>query len=366
MMNRVTLDIDAIKAQVLQNCAISDSHHAGLYSICGLALRLRDLYKWEMGLDPWVEKDSSELLEWIGEKEEEWERLGEKGFQDITIHGKAHDPLDLEGINAILEPEGLLYGAGYVQSLKPTFFLAALEEKRQLNGYNIYLLGREFARDLMTLPALSQDNNVFLRRESAMLFLWDKILFLKKSGRHALSMGLELYGVDQKEPDSLRRNLERISRAELETYLYHEIGEMEDRIFDRRIWREIVSAFPFTPIELLARTLKDLIADTNPQGTLMHVIGERKKASLALYVAFLDGLRKELFPEIIDAFLRFSRTGEWGVIEQSVSKGFAKAKRNAEGLMRIFRQGKAKGDMGWAEREIGKTLLTPLGITTGQ
>lgn len=361
-MNKLSPEIDTIREQVLQNCAISDAHHAGLYSICGLALRLRDLFKWEMGLDPWEEKESSELLEWIGEKEEDWERVAEKEFQDITLHGKTFDPLDLAGINSFLEPKGLLYGAGYVQSLKPTFFLAALEEKRKENGHNIYLLGKEFARDIMTLPALSQDNNVFLRRESAMLFLWDKILFLNKSGRKALSLGLESYGVDEKEPDSLRQNLERISRAELETYLYHEIGEMEDTVFDRQIWREIVSTFPFSPIELLSRTLKDIIADTNPQGRLMHIIGEKKTASLAFYVAFLDGMRKELFPEIFDAFLDFARTGNWGVIGQAVSEAFANAKRNVEGLIRIFSKGKDRGDMTLVEKEIEETLLVPLGI----
>ena len=67
-----------IASQVLENCSISDSRHAGLYSICGLALRLRDLYKWEKGLDPWVEKDSSEILEWIGKKEEKWEDLADR------------------------------------------------------------------------------------------------------------------------------------------------------------------------------------------------------------------------------------------------------------------------------------------------
>ena len=127
-MNKVNPDIDAIRAQVLENCAISDSHHAGLYSICGLALRLRDLYKWEKGMDPWEEKEPHELLEWIGEKEEEWERVAEKGFRDITIHGKPFDPLDLAGINTFLEPKGLLYGAGFVQGrdgacLLETYFL---------------------------------------------------------------------------------------------------------------------------------------------------------------------------------------------------------------------------------------------------
>ncbi len=37
------LELDAIISQVLRNCSISDSQHAGLYSVCGLALRLRDL-----------------------------------------------------------------------------------------------------------------------------------------------------------------------------------------------------------------------------------------------------------------------------------------------------------------------------------
>ena len=58
-------DIDGIIEQVRRNCTICDSRHAGLFSVCGLAMRLRDLYKWEMGLEPWVERDSAEVLKWI-------------------------------------------------------------------------------------------------------------------------------------------------------------------------------------------------------------------------------------------------------------------------------------------------------------
>ena len=137
-METAGMDINALREQVLHNCTISDSHHAGLYSICGLALRLRDLYKWEKGLDPWVEKESSELLEWIGDKEEQWERAAKESFQDIVIDGEVFDPLDLAGINARIEPHGLFYGGGFVQSMKPTFFLAVLEEKRRVKGHNIY------------------------------------------------------------------------------------------------------------------------------------------------------------------------------------------------------------------------------------
>jgi len=36
------IEIDTFARQVLKNCEISDAQHAGLFSICGLALRLRD------------------------------------------------------------------------------------------------------------------------------------------------------------------------------------------------------------------------------------------------------------------------------------------------------------------------------------
>jgi len=45
-----------------------------------------------------------------------------------------------------------------------------VENKKEVNGYPVYIFGRELARDLMTLPALSQDNNILIRQESAKLF----------------------------------------------------------------------------------------------------------------------------------------------------------------------------------------------------
>ncbi|MBW1841924.1 MAG: hypothetical protein JRI75_09045, partial [Deltaproteobacteria bacterium] len=80
------LEREALAGQVIQNCHISDSQYAGVYSICGLALRLRDLFKWENGLDPWIEKDSSEVLEWLGDKEEAWDTLTERDLNKIEIN----------------------------------------------------------------------------------------------------------------------------------------------------------------------------------------------------------------------------------------------------------------------------------------
>ena len=274
------IEIDSLRQQVLKNCEISDAKHAGLFSICGLALRLRDLYKWENDLNPWEEKDSSEILDWIAAKEQLWEKLTEKKFTDLSIAGKHYDPFDTAKINAVLEPHRILYGAGYAYSLKPTFFLAAIKNKSQTDGYTVYMLERELARDLLTLPALSQDNLILLRNDSARLFLWDQISFIKKSGRPALQFALEHCGLKEQDAATLQHQLPTILAAQKDNFIYHEIGEMKDSTFDPDIWRELIAAFPHSPVELLTRAIKDLLADTSPHGTLGYLVQNRKSAAL--------------------------------------------------------------------------------------
>jgi hypothetical protein len=351
------LDTDDIARQVLHNCDISDANNAGMYSICGLALRLRDLYKWEQGLSPWEERDSSEVLEWIEAKEDQWDQCIDNEFADISIDGKTFDPFDTSGINAVLEPHNFFYGAGLARSLKPTFFLATIEEKSKINGTTVYTLDHELARDLLTIPALSQDDFVVLRQDSAKLYLWDNIFYIKKSSRPALSFALESCGIKDHQPRALRSRLAGILAAQKETYIYHEIGEIHDTVFDRELWREIIAAFPYSPVEYLARAVKDLLADTNAYGTLQHIVTQRHTAALAFYVAFLDGLRKEFFPELPASFQQFTQTKDWNTIDQAVSSGYRTAAEHAEIIMELYRKGVRKNDLKWAEIQIQKQLL---------
>jgi len=351
------LNTDEITRQVLHNCDISDANNAGLYSICGLALRLRDLYKWEQGLPPWEERDSVEVLEWIEAKEDQWDRCIDHEFADISIAGKTFDPFDTRGINAVLEPHNFFYGAGFARSLKPTFFLATIEEKSKLNGTTVYTLGRELARDLLTIPALSQDDFVVLRQDSARLYLWDSIFYIKKSSRPALRYALESCGIKDHQPEALRSRLAGILAAQKETYIYHEIGEIQDTVFERKLWREIIAAFPYSPVEYLARAVKDLLADTNPYGTLQHIVRQRQRAALAFYVAFLDGLPKEFFPQLPAAFQQFIQTKDWNRIDQAVSSGYRTASEHAGVIMDLYQKGVRKNDLKWAENQIQKQLL---------
>ena len=354
------VDLESITRQILHNCNISDAQHAGLYSTCGLALRLRDMYKWEKRLNPWEEKDSSEILDWIGEKEALWEKLTEAKFADLTIDGRQYDPFNTSKINAALEPHCILYGAGYAYRLKPTFFLAEIENKARTGGYTVYTLGRELARDLLTLPALSQDNMVLLRTESARLFLWDQMLYIKKSGRPALQFALQQCGLIEQHPEALRLHLPVILAAQKDNYIRHEIGEMRDSTFNKHIWREIIASYPHSPVELLTRALKDLLADTNEHGTLRYLTKNRKDAGLGLYAAFLDGMQKELFPELRAAFNDFTQTHNWHRIEEASAAGYSHAKNYADQIIQIFHCGKNKKQLQWAKDEIEHRLLGKL------
>jgi hypothetical protein len=70
------------------NCDISDARDNGIYSICALVLKLRNLYKWEHDIDPWSEPETGDLLDWIEAKENYWDTIVENSFLPIDIGGR--------------------------------------------------------------------------------------------------------------------------------------------------------------------------------------------------------------------------------------------------------------------------------------
>ena len=339
---------------VLYNCDVSDACHAGAYSICGLALRLRDLYKWENGLEPWIEKDSAQILDWIDAREKKWETLADAPFEKLPLNGIRHDPFEVSRINRILIPRDMFYGALYAQSLKPMFFMAAIEENLTVEELPVYLLGEEYARDLMTVPALNLDGNIIVRKSSACLHLWDQIVYIKKSGRPALEFALSHLGLRDFCPVAIQENLPQLLSAQMDTYIYHEVGEMRQTVFDRDQWRRIIATYPQTTVELLARASKDLLADTHMSGPLRRMIQTRNKVGLALYAAFSDGLLRELFPEIRSAFAEFAQHQNWELIETAVDHGQSNGRWWAERLMQFHAEGLKRDDPDWARDRIEK------------
>jgi hypothetical protein len=352
-----TMNLDLLTRQVRRNCDLSDARHAGLYSVCGLALRLRDLYKWEQRLPPWEEHESAAVLDWIGRREELWESLAEAEFQPLTVGDRDFEPFDSLTINELLAPQGLFYGAGYAHSLKPTFFLARIEERRTLRGRTVWRLGEELARDLLTLPAFVQDDQVVLRTEAAHMFVWDEIAYIPNSGRPALAFALAACcNLPDTRADGIRRHLERILEVQQATYIDHELSELEDQVFDRAIWRRMLNDFPHTVVELLVRTLKDMLADSGPHGPLRRFAAERDAAALGFYMAFGSGLAPQIFCELKTAFHAFRQHGDWAALDRATSAVYDKAAAYAREIMAIYAAGVRKQDPAWTQQAIAATL----------
>ncbi len=351
------MNIDRITRQIQHNCDVSDAQHAGIYSICGLALRLRDLYKWNRRLSPWEEDEAKAVLEWIGNQEDLWESLSDAEYGPITIDRKKIDAFDTEMINAVLTPHGLFYGAGYANSLKPTFFLAKIEDRLELNGKIVWRLGRELARDLLTLPAFTQDGQVVLRTEAAIMFLWDQMAYIQNSGRAALAFALvACCNLPDTNLKGIRRHLDAIFRVQQMAYIRHELGELDEQVFDLETWRHMLSDFPHTTVELLVRTLKDVLADTGPQGPLSYFITQHNRAGLGFYMAFSSGLVPVLFGELKSGFDAFIQRGEWHAIASAVETVHQKAANYTREVVDLYAAGCRKGDLPWARAAIEETL----------
>jgi hypothetical protein len=360
----MTSDLDRLIRHVRRNCDISDARHAGMFSICGLALRLRDLFKWEKGLAPWEEGDPAEVLEWIGAREALWETLAGSDFENLPLTGIRFDPFDTAGLNRVLEPQGLYYGAGYARGLKPTFFLAVIDSRRQIGRGTIYGLGCELARDLLTLPAMSQGSAILMRDEAARLFLWDQIAYASPSGRRALAAALDACGLSDHRPGTLKHHLGRLLEVQRTIHLHHELGELQDPTFDRGLWQEIVAAFPGTRVEFLVRHVKDILADTSPSGTLPHICRMRDTAALAFYMVLADSMSKALWPCLFDSLDDFLRTGAWVPVENAVTAARAAAGRLADRIMSVFRDGRDRDDLTRAQVQIDQALSRHLDRTS--
>ncbi len=347
------IDVDAIAAQVKQNCNISDARYWGSYSPCGLLLRLRDLYKVEHGLKPWEKISHKAVGSWIDIRESLWQERESQEFQAIEIQGREYGPFEVSSINEVLSEKGLFYGAGYGNMLKPVFILAELSERIARGKYSIYVAGRELARDLSTSPAMIQGHMIIARQETARMFLWGKFEEMKSrkcagSLHHAFSE----YGISGDFDDaSIEGPFSRLVQEELSTYVHHELGEASQRRVLGRWWKQLLLDIPYSRAELFMRSLKDVLSDTCRSGMLSYIVEEKKAGSLSFYVSLLSGFRKMIFPDMFPAYEAFRKTGNWDIIERARGEGYKKAGDYVRSLKGMFDKGRV------SSRDIEQELM---------
>lgn len=353
------MDLKKIIEQVKYNCNISDARYWGYYSICGLLLRLRELYRNERRLMPWESIPPEDISSWIEDRERLWRELENQEFQSIQIDDKALGPFEVEAINKKLNDRGLLYGGGYSTFGKPAFFLAHLKEKKELYDYHVYYATKELCRDLSTSIAMLQGICIFIREEQLGIILWEKIEEMRsRNFRGLLDSAFAFYGIEKGsiEPVSLFEKIKVISQDISDIFIYHEIGEaIEDRY--GQLWQDIRSDDRW--IELHLRGIKDLLADTSDHGPLSLIIERRDERLLYFYLLFLDGIRRTLFPEIMNSFQGFIESGNWDKLEDARIKGYQRARATCEDIAGIIRE---KQDHPSLERLIKKSLQKTLNI----
>ncbi len=327
----------SLKEDIKFNCDVSDARYWGYFSICGLLLRYRDLYRSEQGLKPWMNISRADIAAWIEAKEARWPELEHKEFRDLKINGASYHPFDVAAINRALKPEGLVYGAGYGMYMKPTFFLAELKSSREHAGLAVHTSGLELIRDLFTAPAMLQGETVFLRLEPLLILLHYKFSELNARRNPALERAFADYGIRHRHlmDETFENRLEGLAERYAEIILHHEIAEYRENIPE---WKDILMAAGDRKNEHYLRALKDLIADTSDAGPIKRIIETKDRPALGLLIALLEGFQRVLFPDMKDAYAAFIKDGDWGGIETVRKQGSTRFAAERDRVVDIFKE----------------------------
>ena len=313
--------------------------------MCVYLMKMREYFRWEMGLDFETSLPGNAVGKWIQAREQYWADLEEEPYQPITIDDHSYDPFDADGINQALLPKGYVYSAGLGAHVVPHFFLARLASKQEQQGYCIYQATEECARDLTAPPAMTLGKTIFVRRESLRRMLWERLQEWRWDCRdNALGQALGCYPFDTDFEEALQAMTERETR----TVLLHEIGEVKAGQELGEPWHELLHQLPRGATELGLRAVRDHWADC--QVTLPALLEAADEPALLFYRANLMGRRRQLFPALVEAFEHWRRNGDDGSLHEGVRRGQAYWAATAHQLLEIAR----------TEHDLNERLTTAL------
>lgn len=307
------MDIQQLSARVQHNCHISDARHAGNYTLCVYLLKMREFYRWEHRYAFSEKLSTDDVGSWLSEREALWGEIEDENYHPLQIASNRHDPFDSAAINQQLLAKNLVYSAGYGIKNKPHFFLAELEKKQQINGYTIYISGRELARDLTSPPAMSQHKTIYIRRESFKRLIWERTDEWRwNKPENAMARAIRCYDFD----NDLENALASMTDNELDAAVLHEIGEIQA---GKKLpgWHRMMADISFTQAEIIARAVRDHYADT--LHTLPTLIEKNNRASIHFYFANLTNMRKHIFPSLMTAYESWCENNNINNIQQTVA-----------------------------------------------
>jgi hypothetical protein len=309
-------NLPELASAVQHNCDISDARYAGDYGMCTFLLKMREYYRWEHELPLTRALPRAELGDWLSAREAEWRELESEEFRPLPLQSGAADPLAADEANRELLPRGLVYSAGYGRFGKPVFFLGALLRVEEREGCRVIVSSCEYARELAAPPAMLQGRTIYVRLESVRRYLWEKIeewQWRKAGGRMARALAGYDFVAD---PEGA---LARMAENETESMILHELGEARAGELLGPAWQEMIASVARTSTETQARAVRDLLADC--LSTLPALVARGNLPALHFHFATFDTPRRELFPQALEAYEDFLRSGSLAPLARVAREG---------------------------------------------
>jgi hypothetical protein len=333
-------NLQNIIAAVQTNCDIADARHAREMGMCNYLLAMSEFYRWEQQIPFAQPLKKNDLGAWISQREIKWNEIEENDYRSIPVDGCDHDHFDTTSINRALKKYDLVYGGGYGSRGKPHFFLAQLLRSETRSDIVILVSGREYARNMTAPPAALNRSTVFLRMDAMQRWLWEKIEIwgvCKTDG--ALKSALDCYGAE----GDAETKLNIVAEHESETLILHELGEAMAEPLLGEAWGEMLLSFNSRRHELLARAVRDNLADC--LSTLPELIARRETCSLHFYFANFDGLRQSLFPSLTEAYEHWRKNGDVVALQHATEAGCAHWQSVAQNLLAAWSNNPANAEI---------------------
>jgi hypothetical protein len=315
---------------VQHNCNISDARHAGDYGLCVFLLKMREFYRWETGL-PFSRTLSKDAVgDWLSAREQHWTEIEAEAFQPLPLACGEVDPLAADIVNRELLPQALVYSAGYGRLRKPVFFLGELLRAEERAGCRVLIASSEHARELAAPPAMLQGRTIFVRLESVRRYLWEKIeewRWREQDNRMARALASYDFAADG---DAALR---RMADNEMETMILHELGEAMAGELLGGAWQDMLASVASPRSEVVARAMRDLLADC--LSTLPTLLQRENLPALHFHFATYDAPRRQLFPQALDAYDHFVRSGALDRLWRAVHEGRERWLAQARALLAL-------------------------------
>lgn len=299
---------------VQTNCDIADARSAGEMPLCIYLLQLREFYRWERDLPFGAALPRARLGTWIAEREAAWEALAGREIAVLPCAGGEVDAFDVDAVNRTLAASGWHYGAGMAGPGRPIFFVAeaVATGPAEIDGerVEVAVCGREFARSLVSPPALlTAGGTIVLRRAALARALWERF---EAHGLHPGHGPFAALAAERGLGDAADFNaaLARLLDELSPVLLLHEVGERRaGRTLGPR-WSELRLALADDRrAELRLRALRDLLADLGT--TLPALLADGAPLPLHFWFSGFEGHREALLPGLPRAYAAW-RDGDGG------------------------------------------------------